>query len=187
MNTLKTDLRHLEVMYQRAIAARDLEVQQLVQRNNFFMIFQGVLFAGLLQSAGCGKIIPVVSFVVCIAGFVASLFQIGMAAGAKFWQERWEAAVVSSEQAMHNLLQQDPDQGLVVEAFSSGDEFINKLVEGRMKGKLLGRLVTWRFSVSRIPIIARIAFLMLWLILILVQIEGSFTIPTWIIGFKSAA
>ena len=50
-----------------ALRMRDFEIAQLSQRNNFFMIFQGVLFAGLVQSAHTK---PVVSFMVCVAGFV---------------------------------------------------------------------------------------------------------------------
>jgi len=45
---------------------REFEITQLAQRNNFFMIFQGVMLAGVIQSSHA---IPVVSFLVCVAGF----------------------------------------------------------------------------------------------------------------------
>ena len=172
-------------MYARAIVARDLEVQQLVQRNNFFMIFQGVLLAGLVQAAGNGKIIPIVSFLICSAGFAASIFQVGMAAGAKFWQERWEDAVNKAEAELVKIYENMPVRQLVVEAFSAGDEYVNSIVRDRMKGKFVGRLIAARFSVSRIPIYAGAFFAVLWLLLMAVQLNGPFGIPSWIVGFKS--
>ncbi|MHC1910589.1 RipA family octameric membrane protein [Klebsiella pneumoniae] len=41
------DLRAVKRLYELTIRIRDFEITQLSQRNNFFMIFQGVLFAGL--------------------------------------------------------------------------------------------------------------------------------------------
>ena len=189
MNATPEDTASLEAMYARAIVARDLEVQQLVQRNNFFMIFQGVLLAGLVQAAGNGKIIPIVSFLICTAGLAASVFQVGMAAGAKFWQERWEDPVNKAEAELVKIYENMHVRQLVVEAFSAGDEYINATVRGRMKGKLIGRLVAARFSVSRIPIYAGAFFALLWILLLAVQIQVpfGFGIPSWIVGFKSVS
>jgi hypothetical protein len=74
---------------------REFEINQLTQRNNFFMIFQGVLIAGLIQSQGTAA--AIVSFLVCAVGLAVSLLQIGMAAGSKFWQIRWERAAKTTE------------------------------------------------------------------------------------------
>lgn len=84
---------NLKDAYLVAITARDFEITQLVQRNNFFMVFQGVLLAGLLQASNGGDIHPVVIFIACLAGLLISILQFFMASGAKFWQERWEDAV----------------------------------------------------------------------------------------------
>src|SRR4051812_3139109 len=78
-----------------AMRMRDFEIGQLTTRNNFFMIFQGVLFAGLVQSTHSK---PIVSVLVCVVGLLVSVFQIGMASGAKFWQEYWEAMLTQYEQ-----------------------------------------------------------------------------------------
>jgi hypothetical protein len=78
-----------------AIRQREFEISQLTQRNNFFMIFQGVLIAGIVQSQGTAA--PLISFCVCLVGFVTSLLQVGMAAGSKFWQIRWERAAKTTE------------------------------------------------------------------------------------------
>jgi hypothetical protein len=77
---------------------REFEINQLTQRNNFFMIFQGVLIAGLVQSHGAAA--PVVTFSMSLLGVATSLLQIGMAGGAKYWQSRWEASTRSSEIAI---------------------------------------------------------------------------------------
>ena len=74
---------------------REFEISQLTQRNNFFMIFQGVMIAGVVQSQGASA--PIVNLGVALLGMATSLFQIGMAGGAKYWQSRWEASTRSSE------------------------------------------------------------------------------------------
>ncbi len=77
---------------------REFEINQLTQRNNFFMIFQGVLIAGLVQSQGTAA--PIITFGMSVLGAFTSLLQIGMAGGAKYWQSRWEASTRSSEIAI---------------------------------------------------------------------------------------
>lgn len=81
--------------FEFAMHQREFEISQLTQRNNFFMIFQGVLIAGIIQSQGTAA--PVITFMVCLIGFATSLLQIGMAAGSKFWQIRWERAAKTTE------------------------------------------------------------------------------------------
>jgi len=77
---------------------REFEISQLTQRNNFFMIFQGVLIAGLVQSQGTAA--PLITFSMSLLGVATSTLQIGMAGGAKYWQSRWEASTRSSEIAL---------------------------------------------------------------------------------------
>ena len=158
------DPAKLEAVYRLAITARDMEISQLLQRNNFFMIFQGVLFAGLLQASETSKIPHVVGFLVCFAGFLVSIMQIGMAAGAKFWQERWEHAVETAEKKLfpNSLSAEDSE---LFRVFSSDKDSINAIVEARMRGKRLGWLVTQRFSPSRIPIYTAMVFAATWLLL----------------------
>jgi hypothetical protein len=74
---------------------REFEINQLTQRNNFFMIFQGVIIAGLVQSQGTAA--PIINFSVALLGVGTSMLQIGMAGGAKYWQSRWEASTRTSE------------------------------------------------------------------------------------------
>ena len=74
---------------------REFEINQLTQRNNFFMIFQGMIIAGLVQSQGTAA--PIINFGVAFLGMTTSVLQMGMAGGAKYWQSRWEASTRSSE------------------------------------------------------------------------------------------
>ena len=93
---------------------REFEITQLTQRNNFFMIFQGVMIAGLVQSQGTAA--PLITFSMSLLGIATSVFQIGMAGGAKYWQSRWEASTRSSEIAIVlALLRQDK---LAVQTFT---------------------------------------------------------------------
>jgi hypothetical protein len=93
---------------------REFEITQLTQRNNFFMIFQGVLIAGLVQSQGTAA--PLITFSMSLLGVATSTLQIGMAGGAKYWQSRWEASTRSSEIALVlELLKRDK---LAVQTFT---------------------------------------------------------------------
>ena len=154
-----------------ALRMREFEITQLAQRNNFFMIFQGVMLAGVIQSS---HVIPVVSFLVCVAGFFISLFQIGMASGAKYWQEYWEAELSKSQPAL----------------FHEDDCKYHSTVKGRLKkrgiGFLIESLIMRRYSVSRIPIWVGITFMVVWLLLVLSTLSAypPFGIPSCIVGFK---
>lgn len=153
-----------------ALRMREFEITQLAQRNNFFMIFQGVMLAGVIQSAHSK---PVVSFLVCVAGFFISLFQVGMASGAKYWQEYWEAELSKCQ----------PD------LFHEDDCKYNSTVKDRLTkrgiGCLIEKLIMNRFSVSRIPIWVGLTFLAIWLFLVLCTLRGypPLDIPSFIVGF----
>jgi len=93
---------------------REFEINQLTQRNNFFMIFQGVMIAGLVQSQGTAA--PLITFSMALLGVATSTFQIGMAGGAKYWQSRWEASTRSSEIAI--VLELSRQKKLAVQTFT---------------------------------------------------------------------
>lgn len=185
--TVIDDLAAWKSIYSLSIELRNFEISQLVQRNNFFMIFQGVLFAGICQSAGQ---LPVVSFVICLVGLAVSLFQAAMAAGAKYWQEHWEINCRKSEDSMIELLKKhrvyrymndrfdidmpaEIDEKLLrrkalVHLFqdNSNKDDINKNVWlGRPRAPLVNFLILRRFSSSRIPIYVGLALAVGWGIL----------------------
>jgi len=93
---------------------REFEISQLTQRNNFFMIFQGVMIAGLVQSQGTAA--PLINLSMALLGIATSALQIGMAGGAKYWQSRWEASTRSSEIAI--VLELSRQKKLAVQTFT---------------------------------------------------------------------
>lgn len=101
---------------------REFEINQLTQRNNFFMIFQGVMIAGLVQSQGTGA--PLITFSMALLGVVTSTLQIGMAGGAKYWQSRWEASTRSSEIAI--VLELSRQRKLAVQTFTHDSSLLSQ-------------------------------------------------------------
>jgi len=163
--------------FEIALRMRDFEIGQLTQRNNFFMIFQGVLFAGIVQS---GHAKPIVSFMVCFAGLVVALYQVGMASGAKFWQEYWEQMLSEYEAEA---------RAASPELFHDDNFRYAKSVKERMNIRgfsgLTSKLVMCRFSVSRIPIYVGITLSVIWGLLVLCTLHGypPLSIPSFIVGF----
>jgi hypothetical protein len=173
-------------VYEKAVALRDFEISQLTQRNNFFMIFQGVLLAGVLQSDGG---IPIASFLVCCAGFVVSILQTGMAAGAKYWQERWELGVERAEKLLLKQIKEDPGRRMFIHMFNVGSFKLRRRMRVRFlrqdRYSLINRLIISKPSVSRIPIYTGIGLSAVWLLLLMSTVRGNgfFWIPSWIVGF----
>lgn len=172
-----------------ALRMRNFEIEQLTQRNSFLMVFQGVLFAGLVQS---GHTHAVVSFMVCVAGFVVSLFQVGMASGAKFWQNYWEKKLAEYEYEARK--KSEPwlviDDNIKPEKllFHGSKTLYKSTVENIMNGDyctLIKKLVLHRYSVSRIPIYIGISFSIIWGLLVLCTISEHphFSVPNFIVGF----
>ncbi|MGA6137720.1 hypothetical protein ACPER7_15640 [Acinetobacter dispersus] len=89
--------RRLKRIYEVAIETRNFEISQLVQRNNFFMIFQGVLIACIINS---NNTVPLIHTIISIVGIGISFYQMQAASGAKFWQEYWEIEVNKSEREL---------------------------------------------------------------------------------------
>ncbi len=159
-----------------ALQMREFEIVQLTTRNNFFMIFQGVLFAGLVQSTHAK---PIVSVMVCVVGFAVALFQVGVACGAKFWQEYWEAMLSQYEASVRSAS---------AELFHDDKCKYERVVEERLRDRgitgITRRLVLSRFSVSRIPIYVGITLSLVWGLLILCGIRAypPFGIPSFVVG-----
>ncbi|UIM98636.1 hypothetical protein [Yersinia ruckeri] len=69
-----SNLHAIKKLYELTIRVRDFEITQLSQRNNFFMLFQGVLFAGLatLLQNSSGKDYAAL---ICFIGFLCLCFK----------------------------------------------------------------------------------------------------------------
>ena len=94
---LEKEIKELKAVYARSIATRDFEITQLQNRNNYFIIFQGVMLSGVL-TASASK--PFVEFIVCLFCIIFSIYQTNIAAGAKYWQEYWELKTSNSEKKL---------------------------------------------------------------------------------------
>lgn len=176
----------LKSLFTVALETRNFEISQLVQRNNFFMIFQGVLLAGIIQSSHAK---PVVSFLVCLAGLVVSVYQVKMAAGAKFWQEYWEASLQEIEKMLiKRLSNTEPHRRTLVQLFHDNNDLSGEMVNNRLTGKGIGItkwLVMKRFSVSRVPIYVAVALSFIWALLLLSTMRAypPFSVPSFVVGF----
>ena len=103
----KENEERLKKLYYIAVKTRNFEIVQLVQRNNFFMIFQGVLVACIINS---NNTVPLIHTIVCFVGIGISFYQMQAASGAKFWQEYWEIEVNESEKRLKKFyLSQNKD------------------------------------------------------------------------------
>lgn len=178
------DLSALKSLFEITLATRNFEISQLVQRNNFFMIFQGVLFAGVVQSSHSK---PVVSFLVCLIGFAVSVCQVWMAAGAKFWQEYWEEALYKVEGLLIKEIDGSGRKGSL-QLFHDDGHHYEMMVKERLVrhgSKFMDGLILKRYSVSRVPIYVAIALSVVWGLLVLCTLRSypPFSIPSFIVGF----
>jgi hypothetical protein len=186
MNTIDREI--LEHRFRVCIDSRNFEVSQLANRNNFFMIFQGVLLSGLVQVSD--KASGVVAFYVCLVGVLMSALQFGMASGAKFWQERWEHDLEAVEREWMLAASSSPGRTVDVNAlFSMPLAQAEKIVSDRLSARsALPDSVVHRFSVSRIPIYAAAFLLLCWIGLLCTTMEfcPSNPLPWKIVGFKGS-
>ena len=179
------DLRAVKRLYELTIRIRDFEITQLSQRNNFFMIFQGVLFAGLAtlyQNDKGEAFVPFIAFV----GLIVSFFQIGISSGAKYWQEYWEAAVKEIEEELLRVmaLKGHETREKVYRIFSISMVDVDTKVKDRLNrsstNRIIKYLVSRKFSVSRIPIYTALTFFILWLSLGIYSFIGRHFLILWI-------
>lgn len=182
----KDQLDAAKRVYEQCLEIRNFEIGQLTNRNNFLMIFQGVLFAGLVQSTGA---FPIVTFMACLTGVLVSWYQTKIAAGAKYWQEHWEAEVRESEIRLIELLAKIPDR-TPVRLFSQEQADIRSAVQKRLEkgntGFVMRTLILEKFSVSKVPIQLGIALMLIWATLLICTVDFGLclSVPDFITGFK---
>lgn len=157
-----SELDSIKSVYNICIETRNFEINQLIQRNNFFMLFQGVLLGAVVQSSA-NK--PVVELIVCIAGFAVSCYQLQMACGAKFWQEWWEYRVNYFE----NMLKEHhyEKHGHFKALFDTPFEEVRRTVADHFSSrkrdaKFTDFLILRAFAVGRAPIKTSLALIFAW-------------------------
>jgi hypothetical protein len=192
-NAQSSPMGNISAAFQMTLSQRDFEISQLTQRNNFFMIFQGVVIAGLIQSQGQAS--GVVNAGVCFLGLIVSMLQAFMGAGAKYWQMRWERATRTLEMYLLETLR---DEKIVFQFFTTDgkfltneekavlekinkesearrndlleypDGFIDKKVAGDMATckSFTDTLILYKPSVGRIPIYVGLWLMVFWAFLL---------------------
>lgn len=190
-------LNAIKSVYKVCIETRNFEINQLIQRNNFFMLFQGVLLAAALQSQNSK---PVVEFVACFCGLAVSLYQTQMASGAKFWQEWWESRVDYYEKLLEQELSKpaanaedaSSEESAFYDLFAVDQKIVESVVSKRMGERFpfSNLLILSRFPVGRAPIRVGIVLTATWAALLIhtlttanfplkpVQIQGFVYAPT---------
>ena len=187
-NNQSSELESLKSVYKICIETRNFEINQLLQRNNFFMLFQGVLLAAALQNQASK---PYVEFIVCLAGVFVSIYQLQMASGAKYWQEWWESRVDHYEGKLRELMQSKPGQ--FFELFATPTSDVYKEISGRLNKSgrlsLTNILILQSFSVGRAPIKVSLVLLVAWLLLLVHTLNFSALpdVSVYIKGFSFAA
>lgn len=160
-------IKDLKSVYELAIASRNFEISQLIQRNNFFMLFQGVLLASAFQNQASK---PYVEFTICFFGTIISWYQIKVAAGAKYWQEVWEIKLDKIEKKLKESITTAEEREFEI-LFSFADNEEKEEVRNRLRrheglfGFIINTLIINKFSVSRTPIAVGIALFFAWFIL----------------------
>jgi len=140
----------------------------------------------LVQSAGA---FPVVTFMACLTGVLVSWYQTKIAAGAKYWQEHWEAEVRESEIRLIELLAKIPGR-TPVRLFSQEQADIRSAVQKRLEkgntGLVMKTLILEKFSVSKVPIQLGIALMLIWVTLLICTVNFGWclSVPDFITGFK---
>lgn len=151
----------IKSVYKICIQTRNFEIEQLIQRNNFFMLFQGVLLAAALQNQASK---PYVELIVSLIGIFVSYYQLQMSCGAKFWQEWWESRVEELEVKLKN----SPDvkdhefHDLFNTSASQVHERVSKRLSQNGGYSIINQLILNRFSVSRAPISVSLVLLFGW-------------------------
>lgn len=169
-------LSELKAVYKLAIETRNFEIHQLINRNNFFMLFQGVLLAAVFSNQASK---PFVEFVICLAGMIISWHQIGVAAGAKYWQEWWELKTSEIEERLKGVIGSET----FIPLFNLDDQESHKDQSEKVIAKInkhsgwidsiINRLILKKYSVSRVPIRSGLVLMATWMILFLNTIDWS--------------
>lgn len=159
--TLNRRLEAADKLYELCLEIRNFEIQNLIARNNFFMVFQGVLIAGFIQ--GSGNAPPVAQLLGSGIGLLVSVFQFMTASGAKFWQESWETQLEVAERALGRLVKEE------------GRDFQKLFSEKPKNRKRCCLSIVRRFSVSKAPIYAAIVFCFFWLFMLICTFDFEWT------------
>ncbi|WP_299574908.1 hypothetical protein [uncultured Shewanella sp.] len=149
-------------IYKIALETRNMEIDLFWKRSNYFLVLNTAVAAGFFLKAGDDHQLPLGLF-----GLIIALLWLFVNAGGKFWQSRWERRLHVAEEALN------PE----IKLFSSDWAEINKDVKesidfSKHSGirKCLDYLVLNKPSVSFMMELLSIAFIILWVSLIILEV-----------------
>ncbi|POY45365.1 hypothetical protein [Avibacterium paragallinarum] len=161
-------------LYNICIENRRFEAEQITTRNNFFLVFQGILFSVFTTMFSDGKSVTLIYYIIPIIGIIMSFLQTRGAIGAKYWHEVWEMKLFDIEK---KLAIASGQRGV----FSSIDKYNDtlKLAKEREKKELeefikekpeliKKMLCGFKGSVSSIPIYIGMLCGLSWLLMIII-------------------
>lgn len=175
-NEVNSKLKALQRVYEISVNTRNFEITQLTNRNNYYMLFQGVLLAAVFSNQASK---PLVEFIICLAGIGVSYNQINVASGAKFWQEYWEFQASEAEKSLKIYTQKYYDYEFTDLFNLDSDDMKNKVIQ-RFTDKLnkqnffdkfYTKRILKRHSVSRAPIYTAAVLFVCWTGLFLHTLE----------------
>lgn len=174
---MEDNIKSIKSLYEISIEIRNFEINQLIQRNNFFMLFQGVLLASILLASilQAENSRPTIEFIICFSGIAISFYQMQMASGAKFWQEWWEERVVHFEELICKEIDENGTSNSI-ELFTIEATEVKKIVSSRLSKSRAGFtnfLILGEFSVGRAPIKVSIVLLCTWFTLLMSTFNWS--------------
>ena len=174
---IASKLKALQRVYEISVETRNFEITQLTNRNNYYMLFQGVLLAAVFSNQASK---PMVEFIITITGILISFYQFKVACGAKFWQEYWELQASEAEKQLKEFTQTHYSKYQFTDLFNIDSNHMRERLRTRMqlaKGKenLIEKIITNQIlkknSVSRTPIYTAIALCLCWILLLLHTLE----------------
>ena len=178
MNELeKLYIEYLKDSYKLSIETRNFEINNFINRNNFFMLFQGVLLAAVMSNQASK---PFVEFYICLLGVILSWYQINTGAGAKYWQTYWEKKADLTESQYQSYLTSKGLEPLPLFKFNDNNshESINlELLDGNFIDR---HIIRKKPSVTKIAIKASILIFIVWFLLLLHTLNLNFIFD----GFK---
>lgn len=149
-------------IYKTALETRNMEIELFWKRSNYFLVLNTAVAAGFFLKAGNEH-----QLALGIFGLVIAILWLLVNAGGKFWQSRWERRLHIAEEAL------TPE----IKLFSSDWDEINQDVTESIEfskhtgiRKYLDKLILKKPSVSYMMELLSIAFIILWVSLITLEL-----------------
>lgn len=188
--------------YQEAISRRAYELAETMTRNNFFMVFQGVVVAGALNLSNATKTGQWLWVVVALLGIVLSVLQFQMAASGRYQILEANRIAKARELDLLNAIPKgQPVYHFMTETYKGGshsssytstcyrdvmpvwrslgytaDPKKDKQVYER-ECKLVAREIMRRRSPSVIPIYVALGFVVFWMVALALQFFDLGPVP----------